>query len=136
MLNADERQLLSQKARDILLAEALGDIHKLKILLDDANRRLVEFLHRLEVGERRDWIALLDTKMREFENFQIPQIAAAKLQMHSETFLRGLMAEVRQLVAQEVAQDIATRAARQRLWWGLGGAVFGALTVLVLLAVF
>lgn len=136
MLNEDERQPLSQKARDILLAEALGDIHKLTILLDDANRRLAEFLHRLEIGERRDWIALLDTKMREFKNFQIPQIAAAKLQMHSETFLRGLMAEVRQLVAQEVAQDIATRAARQRLWWGLGGAVFGALTVLVLLAVF
>jgi hypothetical protein len=135
MLNEDERQPLSQKARDILLAEALGDIHKLTILLDDANRRLAEFLHRLEIGERRDWIALLDTKMREFKNFQIPQIAAAKLQMHSETFLRGLMAEVRQLVAQEVAQDIATRAARQRLWWGLGGAVFGALTVLVLLAV-
>jgi hypothetical protein len=136
MLNADERQLLSQKARDILLAETLGDIHQLKILLDDVDRRMMEFLHRLEVGERRDWIALLDTKMREFENFQIPQIAAAKLQMHSETFLRGLMAEVRQLVAQEVAQDIATRAARQRLWWALGGSIFGGLSALVLRAVF
>ncbi len=119
----EDLQLLSQKARDILLAETLGDVHRLNIQVEETNRRIAELLQHLEVGERRNWLSLLDNKMREFQQFQIPEIAAAKLQKHAEIFLRGLMAEVRRLVAQEAA----TQSAYRPYWWAFFGFGLGIL---------
>jgi hypothetical protein len=101
-MNTPTREKLGEQARAVLLAEALGDVQKLNDKLLEFETKLDALATRLDAGARRDWVALLDSKMREFQHFQIPELAAVKLQVHSETFLRGLMSEVKHLVAKEV----------------------------------
>ena len=103
--DAQGREQLGDQARGVLLAEALGDLHKLKEKLDQFDTKMDALSASLAMETRREWVALLDSKMREFQHFPIPDLAAIKLQAHSETFLRGVMAEVRQLVAVEVRRQ-------------------------------
>ena len=118
--DAQGRELLGDQARGILLAEALGDLQKLKEKLDSFDAKLDALSESLAMETRREWVALLDSKMREFQHFPIPDLAAIKLQAHSETFLRGVMAEVRQLVAAEVRRQTRHQAVL------FATAVFGA----------
>lgn len=126
------RESLGEHARAILLAEALGDLQNLAVKLNQFDEKLDALSKRMDAGARHDWVALLDSKMREFQYFQIPELAAHKLQAHSETFLRGLMAEVRQLVANELIQQNKRHQVVQILSAFIGGALL-ATTLCVLL---
>lgn len=112
-MNAPTREQLGDQARGILLAEALGDLQKLKEKLDEFHGKVDALGAQLDAGARRDWVALLDSKMREFQHFQIPELAAIKLQAHSETFFRGVMSEVKHLVSLEVKRQ----SKRQQVIW-------------------
>lgn len=105
MMSAPNRQQMGEQARDVLLAEALGDLKDLVDLLADADKKMKAYVEQYEHSESKAWLALLDSKMQEFKHFQIPEMAAAKLQVHSETFLRGVMLEVRRLVSLEIGRQ-------------------------------
>jgi hypothetical protein len=128
----DTRESLSEHARAILLAEALGDLQNLAVKLGEFDARLDALAKRMDTGARHDWVALLDSKMREFQFFQIPELAAHKLQAHSETFLRGLMADVKQLVALEVRQQYK----KHQVFLMLGVFIAGMLVATTLHALF
>jgi hypothetical protein len=112
-MSTQSREQMGEQARAILLAEVLGDIQKIAQKLAEFDAKLTNLGTRLDAGARREWVTLLDTKMREFQHFQIPEIAAIKLQVHSETFLRGVMSEVKNLIAAEVKYQ----SSRQNMMW-------------------
>ena len=104
-MRASNRQQMGDRARDALLAEALGDLKDLIDLLAEADKKMKAYVERFENSESKVWVAVLDSKMQEFKDFQIPEMAAAKLQAHSETFLRGVMLEVKRLVSLEISRQ-------------------------------
>ena len=104
-MSASHRQQMGVQAREVLLAEALGDLKELVDLLAEADKKMKAYVDQYENSESKAWLALLDNKMQEFKHFQIPEMAAAKLQVHSETFLRGVMLEVKRLVSLEVSRQ-------------------------------
>lgn len=110
---APTRERLGEQARDVLLAEALGDLHRLREQLQGFDAQVRALVEKMDTGARREWLAMLDSKMREFQTFQIPEIAAAKLQVHAETFFRGVMGEVKHLVSIEVKRQ----SSRQSILW-------------------
>lgn len=105
-----EQERLGSAARDVLLAEALGDLHKLQQSIQVVSVQLVALKDQLNGQAHQEMVAVLDQKMNEFRHFQIPVVAAAKLQAHAEIFLRGVMGEIQRLVAEEVS----ARAMRSR----------------------
>lgn len=105
---ADER--MSDAARNVLLAEALGDLHKLQHGINELSATLASLKGQLDGAAQRDMVQVLDQKMNEFRHFQIPIVAAAKLQAYAETMLRGMVAEIHRLVGVEVRAQ--TRRAR------------------------
>jgi hypothetical protein len=106
-----EQERMSAAARDVLLAEALGDLHRLQQSIQAVSAQLVAMKDQVNGLAQQEMVAVLDQKMNEFRHFQIPVVAAAKLQAHAEIFLRGVMGEIQRLVAQEVNAQVAkTRA--------------------------
>ena len=107
------REKLGEQARDILMAEALGDLQRIREQLQGFDAQVRALVENQDAGAKREWLAILDSKMREFQNFQIPEIAAARLQVHAETFFRGVMGEVKHLVSIEVKRQ----SNRQNIIW-------------------
>jgi hypothetical protein len=99
------REELGEQARTALLAEALGDLKDLSDLVAGLDQQMKTYIKLFELNESKAWVAIVDSKMQEFRHFQIPEIAAAKLQMHSETFLRGIMSEAKHLINLEVERQ-------------------------------
>ena len=100
---------LGAAARDVLLAEALGDLYRLQEGINTVTAMVQALKGHVDGQAQQEMIAVLDQKMNEFRHFQIPEIAASKLQTHAEIFLRGVMAEIQRLVTQEVSAQ-ATKA--------------------------
>lgn len=116
-----EQERLGSAARDVLLAEALGDLHKLQQSIQVVSVQLVALKDQLNGQAHQEMVAVLDQKMNEFRHFQIPVVAAAKLQAHAEIFLRGVMGEIQRLVAEEVsAQAVRSRALMLAGMLGIG----------------
>jgi hypothetical protein len=113
-MGGSNRQQMGEQAREVLLAEALGDLKDLVDLLTEADGKMKAYVERYERSDAQTWLSILDSKMQEFKHFQIPEMAAAKLQVHSETFLRGLMLEVKRLVGIEVERQ----SRNQKVVWG------------------
>jgi len=131
-MGAPSRQQMGEQAREVLLAEALGDLKDLVDLLTEADGKMKAYVDRYERIDAQAWLSILDSKMQEFKHFQIPEMAAAKLQVHSETFLRGLMLEVKRLVGIEVERQ----SRKQKLVWGtalfLAGFAFATVLHLII----
>ena len=93
---------LSAAARDVLLAEALGDLHRLQESINTVSAMVEKLKSDVDGQTQQEMVAVLDAKMEEFRHFQIPVLAASKLQAHAEISLRGVMGEIKRLVTQEI----------------------------------
>ena len=93
---------MGSAARDVLLAEALGDLHKLQESINEVTVQVSDLKGLLSGVAQKEMVEVLDQKMNEFKNFQIPVVAASKLQAHAEVFLKGIVAEIQRLVRSEV----------------------------------
>jgi 3-phosphoglycerate kinase len=102
-MSEDKSERLSAAARDVLLAEALGDIHRLQESINTIAVMVQKLKSHVDGQAQQEMVAVLDQKMNEFRHFQIPVVAASKLQAHAEIFLRGVMAEIQRLVTQEIS---------------------------------
>lgn len=96
---------MTEAARDVLLAEALGDLHKLQQGINELTASMAGLKIQIDGAALSEMVQVLDQKMNEFKHFQIPVVAAAKLQAYSETILRGMVAEIHRLVGEEVRQQ-------------------------------
>ena len=117
---------MSDAARAVLLAEALGDIRTLHLEVERLGQQVRGLAQA--VDGRAQYAEVLSQKMEEFRHFQIPERAAATLQAHAQVFLRALMGDLKVRMASEAW----AMAGRLKFWYGAALVVFGfALGLLV-----
>ena len=66
-----KNERLSTAARDVLLAEALGDIHRLQESINTVTAMVQKLKSHVDGQAQQEMVAVLDQKMNEFRHFQI-----------------------------------------------------------------
>ncbi|MFY7808515.1 MAG: hypothetical protein ACOVSV_05980 [Fimbriimonadaceae bacterium] len=91
---------LTEQARAILLAEALGDLSELKNGVAQVQRALNEIA--AGAGKHKEWSEQLEVKIAELNALRVLELANAPLQSQAERFMRALGADIKRVADVQV----------------------------------
>lgn len=102
---AQARARLTEQARGLLLAEALGDLHNIAKAVAEVKGGLADM--RSQQVQNKHWCDQLDIKIAELNALRVAELASAPLQQYAERFMRALGADIKRVVDAEAKDTLA-----------------------------
>lgn len=107
------RAALTEQAKAILLAEALGDLKGINNEVVQLKRVLATMSG--DLAQRKEWAQQLDLKIAELNALRVTELASAPMQAYAERFMRALAADIKRVVDAEAKDSLAEYIRRERL---------------------